>query len=121
MKPRNLHKIYGQSKRLRARVVAHNTVAVTSNNNPVANQIVIVHFDADGAIHASCTCAWAINGGIACSHVLAALEALASKKGRRLSFWLTREEALRQKRRVFRIVDRDPKADDSIWVTSRAA
>jgi uncharacterized Zn finger protein len=93
---------------------------VASATNPAANHIVTVDYHRDGTLHAHCTCPWALNGGVGCSHVMAALEALAGKRGRRLSFWQSREEALRQKRRVFCLVDYK-KRGDGIWITSRAA
>jgi hypothetical protein len=55
---------------------------------------------------------------VGCTHVLAALEALAARRGRVLSFWENREAARRQKRRTFYLPGRD---DDGIWITSRAA
>ncbi len=118
MKPKNLKKLYAQSKDLQASVLNAHTVAVTSLTNPAANHIVTVAYAKDGTIHARCTCPWAIYGGVACTHVLAALEALAQKRGKRLSFWRSREDAQRQKRRLFCIKDHETQAD-GVWVTSR--
>jgi hypothetical protein len=120
MKPKNIKQLQEQSRDLRAHMIGKHIVVVTSISNPVANHIVMVHFDADGTIHARCTCPWALNGGVACTHVMAALELLAHKKGRKLSFWREREEARRQKHRVFRIPD-PRNREDGIWITSRSA
>ena len=58
--------------------------------------VVTVNYEADGTIHARCTWPWALNGGVACTHVMAALEHLAEMRGRKLSFWSDREAAQRQ-------------------------
>ncbi|NWF67528.1 MAG: SWIM zinc finger family protein [Chloroflexi bacterium] len=120
MRPTNLRKLYTQSKGLKARVINAHTVAVTSVTSPQANHIVTVDYEADGTIQARCTCPWAIHGGVACSHVMAALEALAAKRGRKLSFWRSRDEARRQKRRIFCLRSAAP-SEEGIWITSRAA
>ncbi|MFN8376912.1 MAG: SWIM zinc finger family protein [Anaerolineae bacterium] len=120
MKPTNLKKLYAQSKDLKARVLNAHSVAVTSITSPNANHIVTVEYDQDGTIHARCTCPWAIHGGVACTHVLAALEALAEKRGKRLSFWRSQEEARRQRRRIFCLRDHEA-VNDGIWITSRRA
>jgi hypothetical protein len=59
---------------------------------------------------------------VACSHVIAALEALAAKRGRTLSFWNDYDQARRQKHRTFYLSARRNKRDtDGIWITSRQA
>ncbi|RMF82067.1 MAG: SWIM zinc finger family protein [Chloroflexi bacterium] len=122
MKPIHIKHLQSKSRNLRARWVDKNTIAVESLTNPAANHIVVVHFDEDNTIHARCTCPWAIKGGIACTHVMAALDYLASLKGRRLSFWRTREEAKRQRHAIFHLVNGDDgDDDDGVWITSRAA
>lgn len=121
MKPKNIKILQAQSRNLQARRVDKHTLVVQSASNPLANHIVTVEFGPDDTIHARCTCPWAINRGVACSHVMAALEYLASLKDRTLSFWTEREAALRQKNRVFYISgERDPDREDGVWVTSRA-
>lgn len=120
MKPKNLKQIQSQSKGLRVRRVDRGTYVVESVSNPAANHIVTVRFGAGGAVHARCTCPWALHSGIACSHVVATLEYLAGRKGRRLSFWPTEGDARRQKHRTFRLVDsRD--SNGGVWITSRGA
>lgn len=103
---------------MQARRVDHDTFVVESVSNPIANHVVTVKFQRDGTINSRCTCEWAINQGVACSHVMAALEYLASSKGRTLSFWLTEEEAKRQKQRVFYLAG--GQRNDGVWITSRA-
>jgi len=49
---------------------------------------------------------------------MAALEHLAARKGRRLSFWLSEDDARRQKRRVFFMPDKRQK--NGVWITSRS-
>ncbi len=120
MKPKNIKRIQSRSRDLKARVINAHLVIVGSTTTATANHVVTVDYESDGKIHARCTCEWAIRGGIGCSHTLAALEALAAKRGRILSFWANRDQARRQKRRLFQLVgQRDP--DDGIWITSRAA
>lgn len=120
MKPINIKALQNRGKDLRAYVLNPNLVVVESASHPLANHVVSVRYLPDGAIHARCTCPWAINGGVACSHVIAALEHLAYKRGRRLSFWTSREQARQQKRRLFYLTD-GRRRDGGIWITSRAA
>jgi hypothetical protein len=120
MKPKNIKHIQAQSRKLQARRVDKHTLVVQSTSNPLANHVVTVEFPADGTIRARCTCQWAVNRGVACSHVMAALEYLASKKRRTLSFWPTREDAARQKHRVFYLAADDNDEDEGVWITSRA-
>ena len=117
MRPTHIKRLQEQAKDLRARVISHDTVIVQSVSNAVANHVVTVEFGPDNTVRARCTCPWAINGSIGCSHVLAALDALASKKGRALSFWLSDEEAKRQKHRRFFLKGN---GKDGIWITSRS-
>ncbi|HLV34625.1 MAG TPA: SWIM zinc finger family protein [Spirillospora sp.] len=117
MKPKNIKQLQTQSRRLQARRVDRHTLAVQSETNPLANHIVTVAFRQDGTVHARCTCQWALNRGVACSHVMAALEYLASMKNRTLSFWPTKEDARRQKQRVFYLSGSSE--EDGVWITSR--
>lgn len=119
MTPKNIKQLQQQSRKLRARRVDRNTYVVESNSNPQANHVVMVHFEKDGTVHTRCTCPWAIHNGVACSHVLAALEYMASQKGRKLSFWLSHEDAERQKHRTFYLSGAG-KAE-GVWITSRSA
>jgi uncharacterized Zn finger protein len=117
VKPKNIKRLQAQGKELNAHILNRHTLAVASATSPLANHIVTVEYGPDGTIHARCTCPWAINGGVACSHVIAALERLANTKGRTLSFWTSKEEAERQKHRVFYLAgERD---DEGVWITSR--
>jgi hypothetical protein len=119
--PVNIKDLQARSKGLRVRVFAPArpqdpyTAVVESASTPTFNQIVTVRFGPAGEIHARCTCEWARHGGLACVHVLAALNALAERKARTLSFWLTPEEAQRQKQRVLKLVS----GGGEVWVTSR--
>jgi hypothetical protein len=121
MRPVNIKELQAKSKGLNVRVFdpARSddpyTAIVTSKSNGALNQIVTIRFERDGQINARCTCTWAQFGGIACAHVLAALSRLASRKRRALSFWLSPEEAHRQKQRVLRLVGNE----DNVWITSR--
>ncbi len=117
MKPSHIKSLQRKSRQLTARPINHNTVVVESVTNPLANHVVTVRFGADQRIHARCTCEWATFNGVACSHVIAALQHLAQIKGRRLSFWLTEEEAEKQKHRRFYLSG--SAAKEGIWITSR--
>lgn len=117
MKPKNLKQLRSRGRGLRAQVLNKNLVVVSSRTNPQANHVVTVEYDSDGRIYARCTCPWAINGGIACSHVLAALDALAARRGRKLSFWNSLQDARRQKHRLFLLTD--GMIEDGVWITSR--
>lgn len=119
MKPKHIKELQDKARDLRARVVHKNTIVVESISNMAANHIVTVEYDSDGTIHARCTCPWAVNGGIACTHVIAALETLAAGRGRRLSFWTDETEAQRQKRRTFYLRGAKARDEDGVWITSR--
>jgi len=119
--PKNIKQLQERSRDLQARRVDKNTFVVSSTTNSNASHIVTVNFSEDGhTIQARCTCAWAIYNGIACSHVLAALEYMASLKERTLSFWNDEQLARRQKHRLFHLVSHE-KEQDGIWITSRSA
>jgi len=118
--PTHIKDLQDKSRDLQARRVDNRTYIVESASNPAANHVVTVTFANDGqTVHARCTCTWAMYQGIACSHVLAALEYMATLKGRTLSFWQDENAARRQKRRLFHLVSRGNK--DGIWITSRGA
>ena len=118
--PKNIKKLQEKSRDLQARRVDRYTYVVESISNPNANHVVTIQFDQDGrTIHARCTCPWATFHGIACSHVLAALEYMAAHKDRTLSFWEDEPSARRQKHRIFRLIGERP--DEGIWITSRSA
>lgn len=121
MKPKNIKTLQARSRRLITRRVDEHTLVVQSATNPVANHIVTVNFGPGNTVHTRCTCAWAVNRGVGCMHVMAALEYLASLKRRTLSFWPDKESALRQKNRVFHISGAEglTSPDSGIWVTSR--
>src|SRR5215217_7945913 len=98
MKPRQLKLLQNKSKKLDVRVIRPDengvfVVVVGSRSNAVLNRIVTVKFNEDDTIVARCTCMWAQHGGMACSHVIAALSKLAERKQRMLRFWATPEEA----------------------------
>ena len=122
-KPTRIKALQAKSKRLTAYVLKQqhpgdpHVVLVASSSNPALSFIVAIKFDEDGTVHARCTCEWARHGGVACSHVICALSKLASTKKRALSFWLTSEEAQRQKQTLFRL----NAGSEDIWITSRAA
>ncbi len=90
-------------------------VVVGSRTNRYLNRVVTVTFEPDGTVHARCTCQWARYGGTGCVHVIAALQKLASRKKRTLSFWLSPEEARRQKQHLIKLRG----IDEDIWITSR--
>lgn len=122
MKPKHIKILQEKARDMNATPLNKTTVVVESASNPAANHIVTVEYDSDGTIHARCTCPWAINGGVACSHVIAALEALAARRGRRLSFWTDISEAQRQKKRIFYLRGTKLRAEEEgVWITSRAA
>ncbi len=117
MKPTNIKGIQGRARHLKARIVNRNLVIVESTTAPTANHVVTVEYDSEGTIHTRCTCPWAVNGGYACAHTLAALEALAARRGRALSFWGSQDDARRQKHRTFYLAGR--RENDGLWITSR--
>ncbi len=121
MIPKHIKQLQNRSRDLRAHVLNAHTVVVESTTSSTANHVVTVEYDDVGVIHARCTCPWAINGGVACSHVIAALEALAARRGRTLSFWSDYDQARKQKHRTFYLAARRNKQDkNGVWITSRS-
>ena len=96
MKPKHIKQLQERARDLRATAINPHTFVVESTTHSTANHIVTVEYDDEGVIHARCTCPWAINGGVACSHVIAALDTVAARRGRILSFWNEYDEAHRQ-------------------------
>ncbi|NWG18417.1 MAG: SWIM zinc finger family protein [Chloroflexi bacterium] len=118
MKPKNIKRLQERGKDLRAYILNPNLVVVESTSHPLANHVVTIKYLPDDRIYARCTCPWAINGGVACSHVIAALEHLAEVRGRRLSFWTNEADAQRQKHRLFFLTG--GQRNDGVWITSRS-
>jgi hypothetical protein len=119
MKPREIKQLQTRSRKLNVRLVAPNTMVVTSRSNPYAHHIVTIEVQPDESIHARCTCPWAQNGGYGCSHVMAALMFLASRQKRVISFWDNASDAQRQKHRILRLTGERDVGD--IFITSRPA
>lgn len=111
-KPQQIKQLQSESRQLVVRQINSDTFVVESATVPVYQHVVRVRFG-QRKVYTRCTCRWAMHGGAACSHVMATLEYLASRKGRTLSFWPTREDAQRQKQRVFEL-------QGGVWITSRA-
>lgn len=116
--PSHIKILQDNSRDLQVERVDTYKYTVQSRSNPNNNHIVTVSFD-DRIVNADCTCEWANYQGIACSHVLATLEHMASLKGRTLSFWNDEDSARRQKHRLFHLTADE--AQSGIWITSRSA
>lgn len=119
MQPKNIKELQNQSKKLRVYRLQKQLYAVSSGSDQEQAYLVRVAFDKAGKIFANCTCPWSQHHGVACSHVIATLAHLAAKKRRRLSFWLTAEEAQRQKQRRFYLTQTKRSNAKGIWITSR--
>lgn len=119
MQPKNIKALQQESKQLRVLRLKKNVYAVASASDQERGYMVRVAFDRDGRIYAQCDCPWSQHHGVACSHVLAVLSHLAAKKRRRLSFWLTAEDAERQKQRRFYLTQTPKSAAKGVWITSR--
>ncbi len=122
MKPKYIKRLQAQSRQLEARHVDKHTFVVQSTSNPNASHVVTVEFGPGDTLRARCTCEWALNRGVGCTHVMAALEYLASRKHRTLSFWTSQDDAKRQKQRVFYLSgdEHDQEQTRGVWITSRA-
>ncbi len=118
MRPTQIKTLQARSRDLNVMSLNPRTFVVESRSNEYQNHIVHIDFLPDDEVKATCTCPWSQYNGVACAHAMAAMEYLAARKGRRLSFWLTEDDARRQKRRVFFMPDR--RDDDGVWITSRA-
>jgi hypothetical protein len=122
MIPKQIKKLQAQSRRLETRRVDKHTFVVQSTSNHRASHVVTVDFGPGDRLRARCTCEWALNRGVGCRHVMAALEYMAAMKRRTLSFWSTEAEAKRQKQRVFYLDggEQDSSYQGGVWITSRA-
>lgn len=122
--PKNIKELQHVSRDLTTKRIDFNTYAVVSRTNPESAYLVNVTFDDEGyTVQADCNCQWATFNGIACSHVLATLEFMASQKNRTLSFWNEESRARRQKHRLFKLVGNTTQNRDQshVWITSRNA
>ena len=119
MRPKEIKKLQAQARQLRARAITPDTLIVESRRNPNAHHIVTIETEADGSLRARCTCPWAQNGGYGCSHVMAALQHLAQRRNRILSFWLAKEDAERQRHRMLHLAGDRRENDNGIWITTR--
>jgi uncharacterized Zn finger protein len=119
MSPREIKKLQARSRALRVEVLSPTVVSVVSRTQPPVQHFVTVEWLGDGAIRARCTCPWGLNGGMCCSHVMAALNELASRKHRVVSFWDDRDVAERQKHRLLRLVGHTD--DEQLFLTTRPA
>lgn len=119
--PKNIKNLQNTSRDLTAHRINKHSYSVESQTKPNSNYVVTVVFDDNGrTVEAHCSCTWANFNGIACSHVLATLEFMASQKERTLSFWNDENEARRQKHRLFKLVGKiDDKDQSNVWITSR--
>ena len=117
--PKQIKNLQHDSRHLKVTMIDMHTMVVESESNPALNHVVTVTFGANNTVKARCTCQWARHNGVACTHVMAALEHLAGLKDRTLSFWLDQAAARRQKQRTFRLVGGN--ADEGVWITSRGA
>ena len=115
MKPTDIKRLQRRSRDMRVTRVAPNTLVVSSRTNPQLQHIVTLEWEKQSGIRARCTCPWAQHGGAACSHVLAALNYIASQQRRAVSFWLNVEDARRQKHRVLTL----KAGDGDVYITSR--
>lgn len=117
MQPKDIKRLQARSRKLQARLIAPNTLVVTSHSTPSLNHIVTIELQRNGTLRARCTCPWAQNGGYGCSHVMAALAHLASTKNRKVSFWLSESDAKRQRQHMLRLVGASK--SDGLWITTR--
>jgi hypothetical protein len=118
MLPKHIKQVQARSRKLEARVISPYSVIVDSGSEPPGRYAVSVRYQG-GQIRTTCTCSWSSHSGVACSHVMAALEALASRRGRTLSYWLTEDEARRQRHRRFFLTRGGMQG--GVWITSRPA
>lgn len=119
MQPKDIKRLQSSARRMRARVIAPDTLIVESRSNPNAHHIVTIETQTDGSLRGRCTCPWAQNGGYGCSHVLAALQHLADTRKRALSFWLNKQDAERQRHRILHLAGDYRDQDNGIWITTR--
>ncbi len=119
MNPTEIKKLQARSRGLRARLVSPTVIAVTSRSHSPIQHFVTVEYLGDDSILARCTCPWGMNGGTCCSHVMAALNLLAARQRRVVSFWRDKDEAGRQKHRLLRLVGSTP--EDELFLTTRPA
>ena len=119
MKPKEIKRLQRQAHRMRVRRISADTFVVESRSNPHAHHIVTIQKDGNGSVRGRCTCPWAQNGGYGCSHVMAALTYLASRKHRAISFWSTRDDAARQKQRILHLLGDATPSDTGLWITTR--
>lgn len=120
MMPKHIKQLQQRSRTLHARQVGRQTIMVDSTTDVPGRHAVTIRYDAKtDHITAYCTCNWSNHNGVACSHVMAALAMMASRKGRALSYWLSEDDARKQRHKRFFLTRGGE--DEGVWVTSRPA
>lgn len=95
----NVKQLQKKSRSLTVRPIAPGQFAVSSGSGNGDYTVALT--GQNGSRHWTCNCPWAQRGGAVCCHRMAVMHYLAQgKMGRRLSFWLTEEDARRQRRPV---------------------
>jgi hypothetical protein len=119
MKPTHIKDIQSRSRHLNVDRIDGFTYTVNSVSDADQHHKVKLIPDKDGRIQSSCTCEWSQFRGVGCVHVMATLNHVAQKKGRKLSFWQTESDAKRQKNRTFELTGEN--TSEQVWITSRAS
>lgn len=106
----NVKKLQKGSRCLTVRQEAPGCLTVSSSSGNGDYSVVLA--GQNGHRRWICDCRWGQGGGMMCRHRMAAMNYLAeTKMGRRLSFWLAEEDALRQHLPMVR--------RNGLWVTMR--
>ncbi len=121
MQPVNVKLLQRESRHLTVQPAGKGRIIVSSATNSTKAHTVTYGFGADGkTVYASCSCPWGQHHGVGCSHIMAAMQVLAHRKGRRLSFWKSLDDAERQNQRIFFLTSRQSPSK-GLWLTSRNA
>ncbi len=117
MLPKHIKQVQRRSRHLHARKVGLSIMVDSATEVPGRYVVTIRYNPTSDTITAYCSCNWGNHHGVACSHVMAALEMMAAQKGRSLSYWLTEDEARRQRHKRFYLTRGDDA--EGVWITSR--
>jgi hypothetical protein len=111
MLPKYIKQIQRRSRDLSVRQVGQSILVDSATEAPGRHAVTIRYDAATDRITAYCSCNWS-------NHVMAALAMMASRKGRKLSYWLTEEDAMKQRHKRF-FLTRGGDEAEGIWITSR--
>lgn len=97
----NVKHLQDSSKNIEVKQINKHLYSAGSPENQFKH-LVIIRKREDG-VRIECNCKFGMYGGEGCVHSLAVVRYILSRKGRIPSFWISKEDAVKQRRKVIQI------------------